>query len=102
MWVACHHFIANCIGDIVKAEQGPLAGHLGVIHGLQQQITQFVFQFAPVLPGDRIGNLICFFDSVRGYRGEILLNIPWAARGGVAQGAHNFQQSRQTAGWVFD
>ena len=34
MRMAHHHFIADPIGDILKAEQGGLMGHLRVIDGL--------------------------------------------------------------------
>ena len=66
--------------------------HRRVIDRLQQQIAQFPLKLAPITPGDGIGDFISLFNGIGGDAVEILLDIPGAARLGVAQAAHDFEQ----------
>ena len=75
------------VGHVVEIEQPRLLGHAGVKDRLEQQIAQLALQLGPILPLDRVGDLVGFLDRVGGDGGEALFHVPWAAGDRVAQGA---------------
>ncbi len=47
---------------------------------LEQKVTKFTFQLFPILALDGVGDLVGFLDGVGGDGGEVLFDIPRAAR----------------------
>jgi hypothetical protein len=88
MRVAPLHLRRDACGDVGKREMPRLLGHLRVEHDLEQQVAQFLAQRRHVALGDRIGNLIRFFDRVGCDRREVLRAVPRAAAG-PAQSCHD-------------
>ncbi len=64
---------------------------------LQKQIPQLRAQLLPVSPFDGVGNLKSLFNGIGGDAGEILFDVPGAARVGVAQPRHDRNQPGQPA-----
>ena len=97
MRVAGHHLVGDGIGHVLKGEQATVIGNLGMKHHLQQKIAQFAAQLVPVGTLDGVGDLVSLFDGVGGDGAEILLDVPRAAAVGIAQPAHDLEQSGHAA-----
>ena len=89
------HYAAYHIGK-VKARFLP--GHLGMKDHLQQQVTQLFLQVFHVTPFYGICHLIGFFEGMRGYGAEVLLQIPGAAAIRVAKLRHDCQEGVNAGG----
>ena len=89
-WQA-QHFVRNRPGHVVEVEKPGLLGHLRVKYDLQQEVAQFIAQTPEILTGDRIRNLVGFFDRVRRDTREVLLEVPGTAGFGIAQAGHDFE-----------
>lgn len=90
--MAALHLVDDGIDHVIEAEPVGFAGHLRMKYDLKQQITELVHQGVGLVAGDRIGNLVGFFDRVRGNAREGLLAIPGTASLWIAQLRHNLQQ----------
>ena len=66
---------------IVNREVASLIAHLRIKEHLQQQIAQFFGKIRPMLPLDRVEDLVGLFQGVFADRGKTLLAIPRAAAG---------------------
>ena len=100
--MARDHLVRHLVGHVVEVEQAPFGGDLGVEDGLEQQVAQFSLQLVPGLALDGIGDLVGLFDGIGRDRREILFYIPGAARLGVTQATHDFQQAFDSAIGVVD
>ncbi len=69
-----------------------LAGHLGVVDDLQQQVAQLFLERRQVVALDGVGHLVGFLDRVRRDGPEGLVDVPGAAVLAVAQPGHDGQQ----------
>lgn len=88
-----NHLFGDRSDDVGERESADLFRHVGVIDHLQQQIAQLFAQRIQVLPCDGVRHLIRFLDCIGGNRGEALLEIPRAARPGIAQPRHHVEQA---------
>jgi hypothetical protein len=75
-------------------------GHARMEHHLEQQIAEFVAQRRHVTGHAGLRHLIGFLDRVRRDRGEILLDVPWAALLRIAQPRHDRDQPIHRRGMV--
>ena len=89
MGVAADHFVGDRGGDVLEAEPAALAGQLGVVDDLEEQVPEFVLQLRGVAGGDGGLDLVGLLDRVGGDGVEILLQVPGAAGDGVAQCRHD-------------
>ena len=80
MRMATQHLVTYRLVNTVKIKPAPLFRHLCMENHLEQEITQFVLQVIGIIPGDGIGNLVSLFNGIGCNGGEILFDIPRAAR----------------------
>ncbi len=78
MRMAADQLFGDAIDDVADIEMAGLAGHLGVIDRLQQQIAEFLAQIGEILALDSVGDLVGFLDGVVADGRKILLQIPGA------------------------
>src|SRR3546814_17780282 len=92
VWVAALHLVADRAGDVVETEQAVVGRNLAMEYDLEQQVAKLIADRGGVAAGDRVGNLIGFFDGIGRDRREILREIPFATAVGIAQLAHDAEQ----------
>jgi hypothetical protein len=85
--------LRQALDHIIKPKRALLLRHAGVKYHLQQQIAELLAQIGEISALDCVDNLVGFLDRIRGDAREILLQIPWAARHGGAQGRHDLQEA---------
>ena len=95
-----HHLVADRRDHVAEGERAGFLRHPGVEDHLQQQVAQFVLQLAQLAAVDRIGDLVGFLDGVGGDAGEVLLQVPRATAGGIAQRRHDPEQGGDVASIV--
>lgn len=98
MRVAADHLGGDGLDHVGKGESAFLLRHLRVVDHLQQQIAELVLEVELVAACDRVGNLIGLLDRIGRDRGEVLLQIPGAARTGRAERRHDLDQAGDVAG----
>src|SRR3546814_18204122 len=91
--VAAFHLVAERVGDIVEPEQAIVGRYLAMEYDLEQQIAKLIADRSGVAAGDRVGNLIGFFDGIGRDGREILREIPLATAVGIAPLAHDAEQA---------
>src|SRR3546814_6690542 len=89
----CSADLADRLGDIVEPEQAIVGLYLAMEYDLEQQIAKLIADRSWVVAGDRVGNLIVFFDGIGRDGREILREIPFATAVGIAQLAHDAEQA---------
>jgi hypothetical protein len=67
-------------------------------NNLEQQVAELVAEMAEVAFGDGIGHLVGFLKRLGCDRLKALLEVPWAAGTGRAQGRHDLDQPGYVAG----
>ena len=82
---------------VLERELSGFLGHLRVEDDLQLQIAELVGERVHVVARDRVGDLIGFLDRVGSDRREGLHRVPFAARLGIAQAAHDLDAGAQAA-----
>src|SRR3546814_14044806 len=91
--MAAFHLVADRVGDIVEPEQAIVGRYLAMEYDLEQQIAKLIADRSGVAAGDRVGNLIGFFDGIGRDGREILREIPFATPDGIAQLAPDAEQA---------
>jgi len=87
------HLVGDGAGYRGEIELAHLGRDLRVIDDLKQQIAQFLAQCRHVGTGDRVGNLIGFFDRVGRDRLERLLDVPGATVLRIPKPPHDIQEA---------
>ena len=72
-----------------QREMAGFLGHAAMIDRLQQQVAKLVAQVRHVVARNRVRDLIGFLDRIGRDAGEVLLDIPRASAGGIAQTGHD-------------
>jgi hypothetical protein len=102
MRVPADHLVGDAADHGVEIERAFLFGHPGVVDDLEQQIPQLVGQVGRAAPGDGVGDLVGLLDGIGGDRVESLHDVPGAAGLGIAQTAHDRDQSVDAAVGIVD
>ncbi len=91
--MAAFHLVADAVQDVVERELAGFFGHPGMKHDLELQIAKLIRQGIHVVAGDRVRNLVRFFDRVGRDRRECLHAIPFAARRRIAKALHDLDEA---------
>ena len=91
MRMAAPHLVIDACRDIGEIEVPEFLGHAGVKHDLEQQVAEFIAKRGHVVAGNGISDLIGFFERIRGYRREVLLEVPRATCLRVTKRGHYFK-----------
>src|SRR5690554_3512275 len=92
MRVPTQHLGDQRVYHVVKTETRLFTRKLTVVNHLKQQIAKLTGQFIPGPALDGIGYFIRLFQGMRHNTVPVLLNIPRAALGRIAQDRHECQQ----------
>ena len=93
--MARFHLVGDRARHIGEGEMSCFFRDPRMEHDLEQEVAEFAAQIGHVRTLDRIRDLIGFFDRIRGDRGEILRQIPFATALRIAQPRHDRQQAVQ-------
>jgi hypothetical protein len=96
--VAADHLPGDRLDHVGKGEFAFLLGHAGMEHDLQEQVAELVAQIVHVAALDGVGDLMRFLDRIGDDGRKILLDVPRAARFGIAQRGHDLDQPRNVLG----
>ncbi len=91
--VPANELVGDGARDVVEVEGAFLFGHARVEDHLQQEIAQFLAKCVAVAALDGVGYLVGFLNGVGRNRAEILLDVPRAALGRMAQLRHDRDQT---------
>ncbi|GGD92535.1 hypothetical protein GCM10011515_10320 [Tsuneonella deserti] len=84
--------VSDRAGHVIEGEQRAFFRDTRLEDDLKQQITKLIAQVTHITALDSVGDFVGFLDSVRDYRREGLLAIPFAAIG-ATQDSHNGEKA---------
>ena len=85
--------VADARDHVLEREMAGFLSHLRVEHDLELEIAELVGERVHVVASDGVGDLIGFFDRIRGDGREALRAIPFAAAHRIAEAAHDGDQT---------
>ena len=77
VWMTTHQFLGKLAHHFLDREGARFGPDLGMEQDLQQEVAQFLPQFARILPVNRVQNLVGLLEQVGLQRVMGLLPVPW-------------------------
>jgi len=99
MRMAADKFFSQAVRHRVEVEGTRLAGDLGMQHGLQQDVAEFIADLGRIAAADGICHLVGLFDDVWDKGGVRLLHVPRAATRRT-QAVHDVTQAGEGIGVI--
>jgi len=72
-------FLGDRLHHVAKVEGALFFRHTGMEDDLKQKVAKLVLEISEIVPCNRVGNFIGFFQGVRRDRRKILRQIPRTA-----------------------
>src|SRR6476469_9377782 len=90
--VPADHLRGDGVDNVGKGKASVLLRHARVIHDLQQEIAELIFERLEIASRDRVSDLVRLLNGVAPDRSKGLLAIPRTTRLRIAQSRHHTKQ----------
>ena len=99
MRMAADELLGESVRHLVEIKGSGLAGDLGVQHGLQQDVAEFIANLRGIAATDGLGHLVGLLNDMRDQRLMRLLHVPRTAAG-RAQAMNDVAQAGEGVGMI--